>query len=100
MDKTQADAIITAMLEPDLMIQQEIQRKREREAGQLGVQRRRAGFVLAGFAAGIAIGYPMGGFDSRHGLMGMAAGLLAGAMVERMRKRRMDRARVDSLFFS
>lgn len=87
MDRIQAEAIVTAMLEPDLKIQQELQRKRAGEARQLIAQRRHAGFVLAGFAVGIAVGYPIDGFNSAHGLMGAMAGVAVSAMIGRMRKR-------------
>lgn len=88
MDRIQAEAIVTAMLEPDLKIQQELQQKRAREARQLIVQRRHAGFVLAGFAAGIAVGYPIGGFNSADGLMGAMAGVAVSALIGWTRKRR------------
>ncbi|MGV8940088.1 MAG: hypothetical protein ACOH1P_00910 [Lysobacter sp.] len=87
MDKNQADAIIKAMLEPDLKVQQEIQRKRARDASQLVAQRRHAWFGLGGFVVGTAIGYSIAGFNSFHGLMGAMAGVVVSALIGRMRKR-------------
>lgn len=88
MDKTQAEAIVRAMLEPDLRIQQEIRRKRARNAERLIAQRRHAGLTLAGFAVGIAVGYPIGGFDAAYGLMGAMTGVSVSALIGWMRKRR------------
>lgn len=52
MDKQQADAIVQAILLPDLDAQEQIRKKREREAVQLLRKRRIALITLAGCAVG------------------------------------------------
>ncbi|PKM16280.1 MAG: hypothetical protein CVV12_04760 [Gammaproteobacteria bacterium HGW-Gammaproteobacteria-2] len=77
MDKTQADAIAQAILEPDLRAQEEIRLKRAREDADLARKRRVAVFVLIGSSIGAAIAYYL---DYRFTL-GIIWGGLAGSVV-------------------
>jgi len=87
MDRTQADAIAQAMLEPDVKAQEEIRRKRAQDAAKLAAQRRHAGFVLVGYVAGAAVGHFAFGRIAFFGLIGAAAGMLGSVLVGWLRKR-------------
>ena len=87
MNRTQADAIAQAMLEPDLKSQEEVRRKRAQEAAKLATQRRHAGFVLVGYAAGAAVGHFAFGRIASSGLIGAFVGMLASVLVGWLRKR-------------
>jgi hypothetical protein len=87
MDRTQADAIAQAMLEPDLKAQEEVRRKRAQETAKIAAQRRHAGFIVVGYAVGAAVGYFAFGRIVFSGLIGAFAGMLASALVGRLRNR-------------
>ncbi|MGV8961325.1 MAG: hypothetical protein ACOH1V_13250 [Stenotrophomonas sp.] len=72
MDKTQAQAIAQAILEPDLRMQEEVRQKRAKEALALARQRKIAGAGLAGGAIGAVSAYLLGG--------NIATGLLWGCL--------------------
>jgi len=57
MDKTQAEAIAQAILQPDLKAQEELRRKKEKAAWLLAEKRKVAWFILTGFAVGAAFAY-------------------------------------------
>ncbi|WP_305804663.1 hypothetical protein [Stenotrophomonas sp. YIM B06876] len=78
MDKTQAEAIAQAILEPDLRAREEFVRKREKQAVALARQRKVARAALAGAAMGIAGAYLLGGHIVTWALQGsIFCGLLA-----------------------
>ena len=60
MEKTHADAIAQAILEPDLQAQAVIRAKRAGEAAQLKRQRKIAVFTLAGSAVGAVTAHLLG----------------------------------------
>ena len=60
MDKTQADAIAQAILEPDLRAQEEIRLKRAREDADLARRRRVALFLLVGSSIGAVVAHYLG----------------------------------------
>jgi hypothetical protein len=60
MDKTQAEAIVQALLEPDPRVQEEIRCKRAAEASLLARQRRMALWMLVGGGIGAAIAHYSG----------------------------------------
>lgn len=88
MDKQQAEAIVQAILEPDLKAQQELRRKREAEDRSLAVRRSIAAFVLAGFALGAAAAYFTGERFTVGGLLGCFGGAVVGWAVGAWRDRR------------
>ena len=73
MDKSRADAIAQAILEPDLKAQAERNRKRAVEAVKLNMQRRLACSGLAGFTIGAAVGHYAFDGISPYGLIGLCA---------------------------
>ena len=87
MDRSQAEAIAQAVLEPDVKAQEQIRLRRAQEAVKLANQRRHAGFVLVGYAAGAAIGYLAFDRIAISGLIGAFIGMLASALVGRLRNR-------------
>jgi len=60
MNKTQADAIAQAILEPDLQAQADARRQRAIGAAQLERQRKIAACTLAGSAIGAAVAHLLG----------------------------------------
>lgn len=82
-DKTQAEAIAQAILEPDLQMQEELRRKREADARRLAFQRRVAAFALAGAGVGAAVGYFAFGQFSRGVIVGAILGFLVGRLIRR-----------------
>ena len=87
MDRTQADAIAQAMLEPDAKAQEELRRRRAQDTAKLATQRRHAGFVLVGYVAGAAIGHFAFGRIALFGLLGAFFGMLASLVVVQIRNR-------------
>ena len=83
MEKTQADAVAQAILEPDLRHQEELREKRALETAQLARQRRVAGFALAGSAIGAAIAYFLGERFTFGVICGGFAGSALGWLVMR-----------------
>ncbi|WP_434031241.1 hypothetical protein [[Pseudomonas] boreopolis] len=73
MEKTQADSIVRAILEPDLRVQEELRHKRAVEAAQLARKRIVAGYSLVGSGTGAVIGY----FTDIHFSQGLIWGALA-----------------------
>ena len=84
MDKTQADAIAAAILEPDLRLQEEIRRKRAAEAAQLARKRRVAWFALAGSAIGAVVAQ----LNGERFTLGIIVGGLAGSVIGWLASRR------------
>jgi hypothetical protein len=60
MKKTQADAIVQAIMEPDIRVQEETRRKHAVVSAQLARRRRVAWFSLVGAGVGTAIAYYAG----------------------------------------
>lgn len=60
MEKTQADAIVKAIMEPDLRAQEELRTKRAQESADLARRRRVAWFTLAGCGIGGVVAYIAG----------------------------------------
>ena len=87
MDKSQADAISRAVLEPDPKVQEELHRKRALEAQWLADRRQAAVFVLVGFAIGAAVAYFTGERFTAGGLWGGIAGGAVGWALVWWRKR-------------
>ena len=82
MDKSQADAIARAVLEPDPRVQEDLRRRRALEARWLADRRQVAVFLLVGFAIGALIAYLIGERFTAGGLWGgMAGGALGWALV-------------------
>ena len=88
MDKSQADAIARAVLEPDPKVQAALRRKRELEARDLADKRRVAVFMLVGFAIGALIAYLVGERFTAGGLWGGIAGGAVGWALVWWRNRR------------
>jgi hypothetical protein len=83
MDKTQADAIAQAILEPELRAREEILHKRAAKAAELARKRRIAWFSLIGACIGSAIAY-YGGFRFSLGVIyGALTGSAVGWLVTR-----------------
>ncbi len=87
MDRTQADAVAQAMLEPDVKAQEENRRRRAQDAAKLANQRNHAKFVIGGYLAGAAIGYFAFGRIAHFGLMGAVLGMLTSLLAVHLRKR-------------
>ena len=77
MEKTQADGVAQAILEPDLRAQEELRRKRAIESAQLARKQRVAWFTLVGAGIGAAVAY----FSGAHFSTGVIWGGLAGSAV-------------------
>ncbi|MCJ0824448.1 hypothetical protein MQC88_00490 [Luteimonas sp. 50] len=78
MDKSQAEAIATAMLEPDTKAQEQVRRKRLAEAKSLAKRRKVAWFVLAGALLG-AVAAQLTGHRITEGIIwGGIPGAIAG----------------------
>ena len=78
MDKTQADAIAHAILEPDLRAQEDLRHKRAAEAASLARRRRVAWFTLAGCGIGAVIAYFAETRVTQGVLLGGVMGTLSG----------------------
>ena len=83
MDKTKADAIAQAILEPDLRIQGELRSKRAVESAQLARRRRIAWLTLTGSGIGAAIAYFSGIRFSLGIILGGVAGSAVGWLITR-----------------
>lgn len=81
MDKSHAEAIAEAMLNPEPGLREELQRKRASEASQLARQRKIALCTLIGFAPGAAIAYALGESIGMGTLLGSFAGSAIGWIV-------------------
>lgn len=81
MEKTQADAIVRALLEPDLRAQDELRRKRAIESAQLARRRRVAWLTLVGAGIGAAVAYLSGTHFSISVIWGGLAGSAAGWLI-------------------
>ena len=82
MEKTQADVVAQAILEPSLRVQ-EFRRKRAAETAQLARKRRVAWFALAGSCIGAAVAYFSGSRFSAGVIWGGLAGSVVGWLVTR-----------------
>lgn len=83
MDKIQADAVVQAILEPDLQAQTEIHRKKAAEALQLAKQQQMARFTLVGFGVGATAAYFISYGISAGGIWGGFAGSVIGWFTKR-----------------
>lgn len=81
MDRSQADAIVHAILEPDFKVQEEICRKRAADERGLAEGRKVALFMLAGFAIGALSAYLMDKSISAGGLWGGIASAAIGRII-------------------
>ncbi|QOW18855.1 hypothetical protein INQ41_09215 [Lysobacter ciconiae] len=88
MEKKQADAIVQAILEPDLRGREELRRKREAEARGLRISRFVSAFVLIGFAIGALIAHSTGERFTNGAFWGSAIGAVVGRAVPAWRDRR------------
>lgn len=68
MEKTRAEAITQAIMEPDLRVQEELRARRAEEAAQLARRRRVAMFMLAGCGIGAVAGH-FGGAGFSDGMI-------------------------------
>lgn len=78
MDKQQAEAIVQAVLEPDMKAREEMRSKREAEARSLRISRFVSAFVLVGFAVGAMVAYAIGERFTNGGLWGAIGGAVVG----------------------
>ena len=88
MDKSRAEAIAQAILEPDLKVQAELRHKRGMEAQRLSEGRKRAGFALVAMPLGAGIAHFTGHHFSSGALYGGAVGAALGWLVSARRRRR------------
>jgi len=88
MDKSQANAIAQAILEPDLKAQEEVRRKRAAHERSLADRRLVAWFSLPGFAIGAAVASFTGHRFTIGVILGGIAGSLIGWAVVWWRRRR------------
>ncbi|RPD83478.1 hypothetical protein [Luteimonas sp. 100069] len=84
MDKSQADVVAQAILEPSLKEQAEVRQLRERRAQRAAAHRRQTLYFVVGYVAGAAIGYFGFGRVAMYGVAGGFLGLLAGALIARL----------------
>lgn len=82
MDKSQAEAIVQAMLEPGLSAQEELRRKQAAEDVQHARQRRGAWLVLAGGGAGAVIAHFSGVRFTQGILWGSVAGAFTAWLIQ------------------
>lgn len=85
MDKSQAESVAQAILEPDLHEQANARRKLQAKADRMAAHRRQTVHFIAGYVVGAAIGYFATGRFASYGLVGGFAGILVGAIVRRVR---------------
>lgn len=83
MEKTQADAIAQAILEPGLRAQEELRSKRAAESAQLARKRRVAWFTLCGAGIGVAVAHFSGAHFSVCVMWGGLAGSAVGWLITR-----------------
>ena len=92
MERSKAEAIAQAVLEPDLKVREELGRKRAAEERSLAERRSVAWFVLAGLAVGAGIAYFGGERISGGALWGGIVGSLVGWGLVGWRRYRLRRA--------
>ena len=80
-DRSQADAIVQAILEPDLKVQEEIRRKRAADERGLAEGRKIAVFMLVGFAIGALSAYLMEEGISAGGLWAGIVSAVIGRLI-------------------
>jgi len=80
-DKNQSEAIVQAILDPDVQGQEELRRRREAEARGPKISRFVAAFVLVGFATGALAAYFTGERFTNGGLWGAICGAVVGRVV-------------------
>lgn len=83
MDKSQADAVAQAILEPGLEEQTKDRQLRERRAQRTAAHRRQTLYFVVGYLVGVAIGYFGFGRIAMYGVAGGFVGLLVGALFAR-----------------
>ncbi|TPG48846.1 hypothetical protein EAH75_10560 [Rhodanobacter glycinis] len=83
MEKSQADAVARAILEPDLRAQEELRSKRAIESAQLARKRRVAWLALVGAGIGAAVAYVSGAQFSTGVIWGGLAGSAVGWFITR-----------------
>lgn len=88
MDKTQAEAIAQAILEPGMTVEAAIRRKRSAETRQLAEKQKIAWLGLAGFAVGAVAAHLLGERFAVAGLCGGAAGTVIGWLIMGWHNRR------------
>ncbi|WP_123833175.1 MULTISPECIES: hypothetical protein [Luteimonas] len=88
MDKSRAEAIAQAILEPDLKVQAELRHKRAVEAQRLSEGRKRASVALVAMPLGAGIAHFTGHHFSSGALYGAAIGAALGGLVSAWRRRR------------
>jgi len=92
MDARQAEAVINAIMEPDLHAQREREQKRQAWKRALARRRRMAGIALVGFAAGAGLAPLAGGPVIQSAIWGSLAGAWLGWMVAPLGRRIRRRA--------
>ena len=88
MERHRAEAIVQAILEPDLAAREALRRKRAAEERRLAAGRFNAWCVLAGFAIGAAASHVVGAHFTVGGLWGGIAGAIVGRLLAAWRGRR------------
>ncbi len=88
MEKSQAEAIAQALLQPDLKAQDDLRRKRSSAAWWLVEKRKVAWLALVGFAVGVAVAVYTGQRFSLGGLCGAFSGAAVGWFWIGLRSRR------------
>ena len=78
MDKSQAEAIAQAILDPDVKAQEEVRRKRAAEGRRLAERHKVVWFVLAGGAFGAVVAYFSGHPFTKGIVWGGSAAAFAG----------------------
>ena len=81
MQKSQAEAIVDAILEPGVKAQEDLRRKREAERRSLAKSRFTAAFVLVGFVVGATAAYLAGNRFTFGGLWGAICGAAIGQII-------------------
>ena len=87
MERSQADEVAQAILEPSVKAQAEDRRRLEMKAGRAAAHRRQSLYFIAGYVVGAAVGYFVFDRISLYGVAGGFVGVLVGALVARFRRR-------------
>lgn len=93
MEKSKADAIAQAFLEPDREAREELRRKRAAQERSLAERRKVAWFVLAGLAVGAGVAYFGGERISGGALWGGMVGAMVGWSLVGWRRHRLREAK-------
>lgn len=84
MDRKQADAVVRAMLAPDLEAREALRNNRQKQATAMMMQRRAAGAALLGIGLGAAIGH----FAFADTSLGLIAGGIGAYLLTHLVQRR------------